>query len=424
MRHLAASLRAKDPPAEARRGALDALLARGERAPTKLESTVLRELLRLPTYRPEALIVRAREERQRGKFDIARGTLQEARRLGVDAGLAAFEESRVLAIAGRFEEASASYWASTASSAPATRSLLVQDLIWVASADSVEEFRRLAGPDARHWLEAFWSGRDADVAAKRGERLAEHLRRWAYVHEHFRVHIPDRRTQFARVEFGFEGFDQCVPNASTTYRDLATAATRLVLPGDVRADEPLLDHRAIVYMRHGAPALIVTGQGNGIPYRGRPFVDPRDENFGNRGRQERSDEMDESMFRNASWLYRIDDRWTFLHFRGSKALGMSAPTTLSTYLPVKPESGGPYEEDWRLRAQILADYGKAASIIARPSVDDLRYLTCVPEVRRVTAPSRASATAALGTASALPVTLASRNALVLHLGLGPIDASG
>ena len=424
MRHLAGSLRAKSTPEEARRAALDALLARGERAETKLEASVLRELLRLPAYRPEALIVHAREERQRGKLDSATETLQEARRLGLDPGLAAFEESRVHAAAGRFNEAAASYWASASRSTPITRSLLVQDLIWVASPDSVDDFRRLLGADARHWLEQFWAGRDADVAARPGDRLAEHLRRWAYVHEHFRVHIPDRRTQFARVEYGFEGFDQCVPNASRTYQDLATAATRLVLPGDIRADEPLLDHRAIVYMRHGAPALVVSGQGNGLPYAGRPIAFSPDGNLTRRGVLERVDEMNHSMFRNESWLYVIEGRWTFLHFRGSKALGVSAPTTLSTYLPVKPEDGGPFDEDWRLRAQILGEYGKAASIISRPPVDDIRYLTCVPEVRSVIASSRQSATDALGTDSDHPVTLASRNALVLHLGIGPVDGSG
>ncbi len=91
------------------------------------------------------------------------------------------------------------------------------------------------------------------------------------------------------------------------------------LTGDTRSDEPILDHRGLIVLRHGLPVRGVCGRPAGdtdtviqkfINLRGANLVFAL-----------RAEVMAESMRFNESWVYWLEGRWRTFSFRGSQALG-------------------------------------------------------------------------------------------------------
>lgn len=355
------------------------LLARGERYPISGEEEGLRRLLAADPDDPAALVVAARERRASGDL---RGAVALLERVTSDAELASvahLELARTHSLLGDSFAAVAEYWEGLRGLSVTGRELYLHDIGMLITPDSLSVARAAAesSEGLLPWLQRFWRIRDAKSAGFLDDRLREHLRRWGFVHEHFRVALPDRRDQFARVEFLFEGLDECVASNAQFYELLAHL--ELALPGDLRAREPLLDHRAIVYLRHGAPERIVVGAAPVLMQTARSemSIDQMLEQSKTPGAL--ADALRLSMSTNESWVYWYEGGWRMLHFRGSSALGYQAPTTLSSYLPVDGEQ-------WRQRARIFPEY--AAALAAR---DPGLPPTCRKGIREVISSSRESA---------------------------------
>ncbi len=370
--------------------ALELLLARGEREPTRYERQSV-ELLRIANASEAALqIVLAREARQRNELDSALALLSRVSTERPLHGLALLERARTLAMRGDITDAVAAYWDGLRNISSVSRSHYTHDVGWLLSPDSLALITALPDNAVSAWLRTFWRMRDAASAGHEGDRLAEHLRRWGHVHQHYRVVMPGSRIQFRRVEMLFEGLDECVRSNSAHYELLA--ALERSLPGDVRDREPLLDHRAIIYMRHGKPAMVVTGAAPVLFQTAliELSIDELQERL--KGRKALAAEQQESMRQNESWRYWFEGEWRFVHFRGSRALGLHAPTTISSYLPVN------FRDDWRMRADVDPAYFAA---MRTPPIGT--PLSCVPEVRTVIAQSRADADLSVSSDSDTPL---------------------
>lgn len=298
---------------------------------------------------------------------IALATFDSALARGADTSLVQLERARALAALGRTPEARAAYWASLARPSGAARLEHHVDLWWITSSDSLAAFDALPIDSVESWMRTFWLRRDAENLRAPGERLTEHLRRWNWVRTDYRVPIANRRTEMKQTEFDVALQGNCVPSGAWSLDDLI--AREPVHPDDIRKDERFLDHRAIIYMRHGEPmARSITG-GNrstvdatpGAPGMGQLtsedvswFIPPlgsytqveardlflrffNDSSFIFSRSLTAEQQMDERVRQNESWLYWIDGAYRVLHFTGSQALGLTAPTTLNTILPLRPD---------------------------------------------------------------------------------------
>lgn len=391
--------------------ALELLLARGEREPTRYERQSV-EMLRMGTASESALrIVLAREARQRSELDSALALLGQISSDDSLHGIAMLERARTLAVRGDITDAVADYWRGLRSISAVSRAHYAHDVGWLLSPDSLSMFSAIPDDAVQGWLHRFWRVRDAASAGYEGDRLAEHLRRWAHVHQQYRVPLPGSRIQFRRVEMLFDGMDSCVTNNSALYELLA--ALERPLPGDVRDREPLLDHRAIVYMRHGTPARVVTGAAPSL-FQSALIEMSFLQRQQSRGRGAIEGEQRESMRQNESWRYWFEGQWRFVHFRGSSALGLHAPTTISSYLPVK------FEHDWRLRAEVDPAYFAVFRIPPKGTPP-----SCLPDVLTVIAQSRADAALTVASDSDIPPVPRAWGAVTQAFAVGAgVDGSG
>jgi hypothetical protein len=395
----------------ARTLALELLLARGEREPTRYERDAVALMQTTSAHEAALSIVLAREARQRSELDSALMLLAAVSATDSLAGLAHLERARTLAMQGDVPEAVAAYWQGLRNIGVVSRAHYTHDVGWLLSTDSLAILNDVPDDALPGWLHRFWRVRDAASAGYEGDRLAEHLRRWAHVHQQYRVPLPGRRIQFRRVEMLFDGMDSCVANNSALYELLA--ALERPLPGDVRDREPLLDHRAIVYMRHGTPARVVTGAAP-VLFQTALIEMSLAQRQQSRGRGAIEGEQRESMRQNESWRYWIEGEWRFVHFRGSHALGLHAPTTISSYLPVK------FKDDWRLRAEVDPAY---LAVLRIPPKDTPP--SCLPAVLTVIAQSRADADLSVSTDSDTPLIPRAWGAVTQAFAVGAgVNASG
>lgn len=171
---------------------------------------------------PEVQMVRGRVEREAGEADSALAAFRAAIAVGADSGIAMLELARTLYFARRPREAWPAYFAgAAAATSPAALALFRTDMGWIATPEEAAAFETLATPRERAvWLEAFWSRRDVQDARERGERLAEHYRRWFYAHRNFR--LVSRHRHYDITE-------------------------------RYRATQSEVDDRGVIYMRHGDP---------------------------------------------------------------------------------------------------------------------------------------------------------------------------
>jgi|CXWL01.1.fsa_nt_gi tetratricopeptide (TPR) repeat protein len=421
-RHLHDALERDPAFGPARRMALDLLLAGGDRNLGRDQWKALDVLTRAAARDPDVLLVWGRELRRRGQLDSALARFGEAQRHGGDPGRVQLERARTLMALGQPAAAASAYWEGMQRVTPVTREAYRFDLAWILGADTLATFDAVPNREMADWLHRFWAERDAAAANLPGERLQEHLRRWVKAFRDYRVFIPDRRTQFRRVEYLFEGLDQCIGSDAALYETLARMQP--TLPGDVRALEPLLDHRGLIYLRHGEPMQRIVG---GLGATGDSIMPLDSTNsfsssslFRERRlttRAELEDETRLKMRQNESWLYWFEGGWRLLHFRGSDALGAMAPTTLSGYLPVNG-----YFAEWQRRGTLLPEYAAAA---ARMAIERTVYeKSCIQAVTLAIKKSRDDAHTGTSSDSDTPPIRDPWNAVLQSFAVGtPRDGS-
>jgi hypothetical protein len=174
--------------------------------------------------------------------------------LGGDAAIASLEQARSLAGDSALGQAASLYRQGLQHLSDSARARYRNDLSWVATQRELGEFDTLPLDSVPAWLTRFWQRRDALSLRAPGDRLEEHLRRWAYVYRSFRVDAPERFSGYVRVWAPRPGF------AYTCSRVLPDSLNQVVSSDDrsrledARQSEAVLDHRAIIYMRHGEPA--------------------------------------------------------------------------------------------------------------------------------------------------------------------------
>lgn len=431
-RHLLLAVERDPSFAPARQLAAAQLVAAGDRYLTADQRRLVERMVAMPEPSADFLLVHARDLRTAGHHDRALAALERSSVLGGDAGRLALERARTLRALGRRDEASTAYWAGLRQLTPTTREAYRFDLAWILEGDTLAVFDALPPEAVQPWLARFWAERDAAAANRAGERLEEHLRRWTVAFRDYRVPKPERRRHYARVEYLFDRLDRCVASDSPLYERLVRLQPSLA--GDIRFREPLLDHRGLMYLRHGEPVGRVVGVGTGpirntgadvlaslageigwaavfdggstlftpIPQFTSPVV-PIEGQL--------DIETMRSMERNESWLYWIEGAWRLLHFRGSVAMGQWAPSTLTSYLPVKG-----YGLEWFLRGRLDPQYARVGADLI--NVGERRILalhqepTCIASVLALIDRSRADSRMATTADSDTPPLAKAWNAVV------------
>lgn len=188
------------------------------------------------------------------RYADARHEFERYQALGGDSGIASLERARTLAGDSMLAQAVALYHQGVQHLSDSARARYRNDLSWVATRRELGEFDALPGDSVGSWLTRFWQKRDALALRAPGDRLKEHLRRWAYVYRNFRADAPERWSPFVRIwgpPPGLEGICARILPDSLNEIMLNDDRSRL---GDSRDAETVLDHRGIIYMRHGEPA--------------------------------------------------------------------------------------------------------------------------------------------------------------------------
>lgn len=410
-----------DPDFEpARTLAIRLLVPEGDREFRRDERAVLEALVKREHPEPDALLVWARLLRSQRKYDSALVALRRASDAGGDRSRLSLERARVLRAQGETKTAGAVYWEGVDHLTPAGREAYRYDLAWIMDPDSLPLFDAVPIEKIPAWLHRFWDERDAAAVNHPGERLEEHLRRWVYAFAHFRVFNPWRLTMYSRVEYTFEGLDLCVQNDSSLYRLLAREQPSY--PTDLRVREPLIDHRGLIYLRHGTPFRTVAGPTHALDVDFEQAILPEAVGVG----ADLPDSLPDELFDkecivnprkggrvevigpNDSWLYWFEGKPRLLHFRASCALGLHSPTTLSGYLPVSFAV-------YLARASILPEYWAAAQALLHRHAGPV---SCRTPVRAVIAESRDDAHVATRTDTDTPPIIRPWSSIVQMFALG------
>lgn len=221
-----------------------------------------KELLRLLSWSdsaglatPDVPLVFARATRTAGQYDSSLAWIRTFRERGGDPGIAALERARTLAYLNQLNEAAASWSAGLVAPSGAAREAYRDDLEWVATPAELARYDSLPADSLAAFGHAFWARREARDLRPEGTRLEEHLRRWAVVHRAFRVPDARRRTAYRKVFI--PNIAPCMEDGYNSLDDLAVAEPSRA--GQYRVRERMLDHRAVIYMRHGEPLMAVGG---------------------------------------------------------------------------------------------------------------------------------------------------------------------
>ncbi len=260
----------------------------------------------------DALLVLARDARTRGNHSAALARLDAYARAGGDHAVASLERARTIAATGDLRLAASTYLDGTHGVSPDGRAAYRLDLEWVARPAELAHLDSLPPETVPDYIARFWSLRDAQELREDGERLQEHLRRWVYVHEHFRVPDPQRRNAYARVFIsnirGSTGATACLEDGANSLDDLDYREPARA--GHYRSGERVLDHRAIIYMRHGEPYIAV----GGVQFNG--------------DRSQGAAQEAASSSQYATWVYFIEGMPRFFNFQPNGALGSNQAGTM------------------------------------------------------------------------------------------------
>lgn len=286
-------------------------------------------------------LARYRLEFGAGRYDNALTLLADYLRRGGDTGVARLEQARTLRALGQASEASTAYLDGARAMGLDGRAEYRVDIAWVASDRELTEYDSLTATEVPSWIDRFWRERDALSLRAAGERLAEHLRRWVFVHQKYLIHRPDD------APIHMEG--QTVTEQANFTENFGVA-TALVL-NDLNVTTPNfkayrrtqweIDDRGVIYLRHGPPTRVA--------------IDPTGPP-------------------NESWQYDMPDGSRIFHFLGSRALGTSAATTMVAALPLQPamlDSRGGLDSRYSAIASDLQRRiaGMTTAIINDPRVD-------------------------------------------------------
>jgi hypothetical protein len=195
-------------------------------------------------------LVLARDARTKGDSLAALTFIDRYLARGGDAGVGRLERARMLAMLGRMPEAVSEYLAGLdAPPTPAARALYRRDVAWVATGGELTAFDSLPADSVGSHIRRFWAVRDARELRQPGERIAEHLRRWVFSFRNLRVPLAPRRTNVSRLLISRVA-TACLEGPLSLEDIVPLDPSR---PDDARDAERVLDHRAVLWMRHGPP---------------------------------------------------------------------------------------------------------------------------------------------------------------------------
>ncbi|HEU4799900.1 MAG TPA: hypothetical protein VFS94_04655 [Gemmatimonadales bacterium] len=234
------------------------LAHQGDREQSPILLAALARYARDSAAPPITHLVLGRGYRTAGSYDSALSAFIAYEEAGGDPGVARLEAARTLAGLGRLDGAAEMYLDGASQPGEPTRLFYRNDLKWVASDEELAPFDSVPAERRADWIKRFFQLRDAEAIRLPGERLREHLRRWDYVHHHFRVPNPGRWSQFVQV-YGRE-IAPCMRGLPDEL-NLRTLAFDPSRRHDAREEEAVLDHRAVIYMRHGRPSAVMVLNG-------------------------------------------------------------------------------------------------------------------------------------------------------------------
>ncbi len=183
--------------------------------------------------------------------------------MGGDSGVAALTRARFMAWSQDWQGASREYFRGLAVSGVRGRELYRSDFATVATTAELRSFDSVPSPDLPKWVAASWHRRDALSLRPLGSRLAEHFRRWTYaVREYWSELGPSVWWEGPGV------IGSITPDSSFGNSPAITASPN---PGAVS-----LDHRGLLYLRHGEPEHRIWASGSGYEPRRLPLGDNAD----------------------------------------------------------------------------------------------------------------------------------------------------
>ena len=406
-------------------------VATGDRIPTADFTAGLRRYARAAHPDPRAVLVLGRIARTDHDYRTALALFDSSIALGGDTSLGQLERARTLQALGRPDDAARAYYEGLRHPTPAGRAGYQLDFRWIVGPDSIARFQATPDSALLKWVQTFWAERDAEAVRRPGERLVEHLRRWNFVREHYRIESAGRRTQMKRAEFdiALQGF--CMTSGTWSLDDILKEEP--ADSEDIRRDERYLDHRGVVYLRHGEPAskrrggnspsdleelvdAAITADANaeGLLPSGylqtKQFRQVADQVITYLKSASAEEAITQRIRANESWLYWINGSWRVLHFTGSEALGLSAPTTLITVLPLRPDL-------YLARASLAPAYFGIAQLLLAPPAR-AKPVSCDPVVQAVLQAGRDDAANAGNHDSYTPVYQHPFNLAAQFFGLG------
>ena len=278
---------------------------------------------------PATLLVLARHARTERDWDGALSYLDRFMAAGGDSGVAFLERARTLAGQGSLTAAVEHYESGLHIGTREGLLFYLGDLEWVATDAEMRYIESLPFDQQPQGIQRFWQKRDDRDLRDYGSRITEHLRRWAYVHKAFRVDFPERRTVFQDV-FTSIATEKCLKDGPLslddyTFRDPSRA-------GRYRKVEFILDHRAIIYMRHGEPIMRLGGAFSGEQG---GYTAESVEAIG-AATEAVSDPWGITPFRldrTTTWVYLLKGEVRVFSFYGHDAMGTHRATTLFLHRP-------------------------------------------------------------------------------------------
>ncbi|HTS88976.1 MAG TPA: hypothetical protein VMG41_10835 [Gemmatimonadales bacterium] len=275
------------------------IVSLGHRTLPQAARTPLEHLRGLSSRPAEVNLALSRLDFDDGAYAAALNDVDMYLRAGGDTGVTQIERARFLMALGRRQDATDSYLAGLGHLSDIGRASYREDIAWIAGADELAKFDSLPPDSAGPWIAQFWRERAALDLREPSDRLAEHLRRWVYVHIHFLLHRPDDVTAFAE---GFNQLDQhSIFDAGLVGQVMVEVAGGIPVFRAYRRTQWEVDDRGVIYLRHGEPSTRV-GSASGFP--------------------------------NETWAYDLPVGRRVFDFIGSRALGTEAPTTLTAALPL------------------------------------------------------------------------------------------
>lgn len=345
---------------------------------------------------PRLELILGRAERLHGQPQASLSRFDAYLAKGGDAGVADLEVARTFAWLDLLDRGAQEYLAGAAVTTTAARTAYRLDLSWVATPRELARFDSLPPDSVAAYVQQFWTRRDARDLRPEGSRLEEHLRRWVFINQNFRVPDPGRRTAYREVFIPYDGLP-CTESGARSLDDYDYIEP--ARQGGYRAPERVFDHRAIVYMRHGEPAWIFNGFADSVG----PVAANRESAAFDGGAQRRITAtaapfaslnpglMGPNTEANMTWVYLIQGKVRAFTFLGHQALGSNVPSTMVVSLP-------PNLDVLLALGQVSPSYSRLASMMQWNSVGgSATPLSCQTWYREVVREQREGAAVAVKT---------------------------